>query len=175
MRDIDSSHTYWSGAAADAARDNGDRIAAAGDGAARQLVVAAVAARDAADQIAAAQAAVQAGVANAHDGGFEVADDGTVSIRTDPPQLLVALSGGRAAVAHDMLVMRADELTRQLTAALDALGTADADAAADIEEAFTPTPNPQPAATVPAGAWPAQASDMVAGWPAISQDRIGEQ
>jgi hypothetical protein len=175
MRDIGSSHTHWSGVAADAARDNGDGIAAAGDGAARQLVVAAVAARDAADQIAAAQAAVQAGVANAHDDGFDVADDGTVSIRTDPPPVVVALSGGSAAVAHDLLVMRADELTRQLTTALDALGNADADAAADIDEAFTPTPNPQPAATVPAGAWPVKASDMVAGWPAISQDRIGEQ
>ncbi len=175
MREIRRSHEFWTGAAADAARDNARGIAAAGDDAARRLVTASVAARDGADQIAAARAAVQTRVAEARDGGFDVADDGTVSIRAGPAPLLVALSGGNAVVARDMLTMRASVLTGQVTDALDRLGAADADAAGDIEEAFASSPLPRAAATVPAGAWPVQASDVVAGWPAMSQNRIGEQ
>ena len=72
-------------------------------------------------------------VAEASDGGFDVADDGTVSIRGGPPQLLVALSGGDPVVARDMLTMRAGELSNQINDALDRLGAADADAAGDIE------------------------------------------
>lgn len=93
MRDIRRSHEFWSGAAAHAARDNARGIAAAGDDAARRLVIASVAARDGADQIAAALAAVRMRVSEARSGGFDVADDGTVSIRAGPPALLVALSG----------------------------------------------------------------------------------
>jgi hypothetical protein len=74
-----------------------------------------------------------------------------------------------------MLTMRATELSKQISDALDRLGAADADAAGDIEEAFAPSPIPRAAVTVPAGAWPVQASDVVAGWSAMSQDRIGEQ
>ena len=50
--------------------------------------------------------------------------------------MLIALSGGDAGVARDLLTMRAGELTRQIVDALDRLGAADADAAYDIEEAF---------------------------------------
>ena len=75
------------------------------------LVIASVAARDGADQIAAAQTSLLTRVAEARDGGFDVADDGAVSIRAGPPPLLVALSGGDPVVAHDMLTMRADELS----------------------------------------------------------------
>jgi hypothetical protein len=45
---------------------------------------------------------------------------------------------------------------------LDRLGAVDTDAAADISEAFAPRQVPDAAATVPAGAWPIQASDVVA-------------
>jgi hypothetical protein len=175
MRAIRRSHEFWTGATADAARDTARGIAAAGDAAARHLVIASVAARDGADQIAAAQSSVQARVAEARDGGFDVADDGTVSIRAGPPPLLVALSGGDPAVARVMLTTRASALSKEVTEALDGLGAADADAARDIDEAFASSPVPRAAATVPAGAWPVQASDVVAGWPAISQDRIGAQ
>ena len=89
MREIRGSHEFWTGATADAARDNARGIAAAGDDAARRLVIASVAARDGADQIAAARALVLTRVAVASDGGFDVADDGTVSIRAGPPPLLV--------------------------------------------------------------------------------------
>jgi hypothetical protein len=165
----------WTGVAADAARGNANSIESASDDAARQLVAAAVAARDGADQIAAAQAVVLGKVADARGGGFDVADDGIVSLRAAPSPLLVSLSGGDASVARDMLTMRADELTKQITTALDSLGAADVDAAKDIEEAFASLPIPRAAATVPAGAWPVQAADVVAGWPAMSQDRIDEQ
>jgi hypothetical protein len=175
MREIRRSHEFWTGATADAARDNARSITAAGDDTARRLVIASVAARDGADQIEAALTSVQTRVTEARDDGFDVADDGTVSIRAGPPALLVALSGGDPAVAHDMLTMRAGKLSEQITDALDRLGAADADAAGDISEAFAPSPIPRAAATVPAGAWPVQASDVVAGWPAMSQDRIDEQ
>ena len=175
VREIDRGHEFWTGAAADAARDNAHGIAAASDDAARHLVTASVAARDGADEIAAAQSLVLEKVVGARDSGFDVADDGTVSIRAGPSPLLIALSGGDGTVARDMLTMRAVELTHQITGALDRLGAADADAAGDIEDAFASQPIPRAAATVPAGAWPVQASDVVAGWPAMSQDRIGEQ
>ena len=144
MREIRRSHEFWTGATADAARDNARGITAAGDDAARRLVIASVAARDGADQIAAARASVLTRVAEARDGGFDVADDGTVSIRGGPPPLLVALSGGDPVVARDMLTMRAGELSKQITDALDRLGAADADAAGDIEEAFASSPLPGP-------------------------------
>jgi hypothetical protein len=78
-------------------------------------------------------------------------------------------------VARDVLSMRADALSKRITSALDRLGAADIDAAADIEEAFGSLPAPHPAATVPAGAWPVDAGDVVAGWPALGQDRIAGQ
>ena len=175
MREVGRSNEFWTGATADAARDNARGIAAAGDNAARHLVIASVAARDGADQIAAAQTSLLTRVAEARRGGFDVADDGAVSIRAGPPPLLVALSGGDAVVAHDMLTMRADNLTDQTKDALDRLAAADSDAAGDIEEAFGSSPVPRPAPTLPAGAWPVQASDVVAAWPATNQNRIGEQ
>jgi len=98
-----------------------------------------------------------------------------VSIRAGPPPLLVALSGGDPAVARDLLTVRAGALSKQVTDALDRLGAADTDAARDIEEAFASSPTPRAAATVPAGAWPVQASDVVAGWRGMGQDRIGTQ
>ncbi|MFG1931932.1 alpha/beta hydrolase [Mycobacterium sp. NPDC048908] len=175
VTDIRGSYDVWTGAAAEASRDQASAIATAADAAARCLVLAAVAARDGADQIESAQTSVRSALADAHASGFDVADDGTVSIRAGPPPLLVALSGGARTVAHDLLTMRADALTTQITDALDRLGAADADAVADIDDAFAAAPVSRPAATVPSGAWPVQASDVVAGWPAMSQDRIGEQ
>jgi hypothetical protein len=138
-------------------------------------VAAAVAARDGGDQIAAAQTVVLALAATARDEGFTVGDDGAVSVRGDlPPSLLIALSGGDDTAARDMLAVRAAELTRQIIEALDRLGAADADAARDIDEALA-APVVRPPETVPAGAWPVTAADVVAMWPAMSQDRIGEQ
>jgi Alpha/beta hydrolase len=175
MREIRRSNEFWTGATADAARDNAQGIAAAGDDAARRLVVASVAARDGAGQIAAARTSLQTRVAQARGGGFDVADDASVSIRADPSALLIALSGGDSVVARDMLTTRAATLSKQINDTLDRLAAADADAAGDIEEAFASSPLPRGAPTVPAGAWPVQASDVVAAWPAMNQDRIGEQ
>jgi hypothetical protein len=125
--------------------------------------------------MASARATVLTRVTAARDDGFDVADDGTVSVRAGPPPLLIALSGGDPVVAHDLQTMRAGTLSQQIDDAMDRLAAADADAAHDIDEALAPSPIPRAAATVPAGAWPVQASDVVAGWPAMSQDRIGEQ
>ena len=176
MREIRRSHEFWTGATADAARDNARGIAAAGDDAARHLVIASVAARDGADQIAAAQTSVLTRVAEARDGGFDVADDGAVSIRAGPPPLLVALSGGDPVVARDMLTMRAGdaELTRSRTRWTDSARPTPTQPATSRRRSRRRR-SPRPAATVPAGAWPVQASDVVAAWPAMSQDRIGEQ
>jgi hypothetical protein len=175
MDDIRRSRDYWTGAAADAARRDAANIAAAGDAAARALVTASVAARDGAEQITSARADVRRRTAQAHDEGFGVGDDGTVSVRAGPAPLLVALSGGDTGVAHDMLALRASELTGEVVDTLELLGAADADAAHDIREALAPSPLPRPAATVPAGAWPVQAGDVVSAWPAMSQDRIADQ
>lgn len=90
--EVDRAGAHWTGAAADAAGVRGRRLVTAADSTARGLVLAAVAARDGADQIAAAQAVVLARVADAHGGGFVVADDGTVSPQAEPGSLLIALS-----------------------------------------------------------------------------------
>lgn len=171
--EVDRTRECWAGTAADVARDDARQIALAGDDAARRLVTAAVAARDGADQIAAARTSVLTRVAEARDAGFEVADDGSVSVRDDPTPLLVWLAGGNPAVAHDMLTVRAERLNRQIIEALDRLGAADADAAADIDEAFASAPTLPVAATVPAGI--ASGDEAVANWPAMSQDQIGAQ
>ena len=174
-REVNLGRDFWTGSAADTAHERAGTIVAAGDAAARALVTAAVAARDGADQIATAQADVLARVTAARTDGFVVGDDGSVAAANDPPPLLVALSGGSAEVAGDVLAPRAAELTRQIVDALERLGAADADAAHDIEEAFAPPPTADAAPTVPAGAWPVQAADVVAGWPAMAQDRIAGQ
>jgi hypothetical protein len=167
---------FWTGEAAEAARERAAILAADGDALARSLVTAAVAARDGATQIAESQAEVLALVAAARDEGFAVNDNGVAAVQAEPGPLLVALSGGDAQVARDVLEQRAAEVTRQLTAALDQLGAADADAAHDIDEPFALASSARPAApTVPAGAWPVDAADVVAGWPAMSQDRIAGQ
>ena len=82
-------------------------VGRASDALARAMVMAAVAARDGADQIAAARDRVLDLVAAAESEGFAVADDGTVSMDAGPTSLLVALSGGDASVAADLLALRA--------------------------------------------------------------------
>jgi len=161
VQGVDASREFWTGSAAESARRNAHDVGRVSQALARAIVMAAVAARDGADQIAAAQAEVLARVAGARAGGFSVGDDGSVTAPPSSP-LLVALSGGDAAVAGDLLALRAAELTRQIGEDLDRLGEADRDAAADIEEAFT-LPVDRPASTTPAN------------WPAMGQDQIAEQ
>ncbi|MGH3678457.1 MAG: alpha/beta hydrolase [Mycobacterium sp.] len=166
-RDVDESRDFWTGAAAEAARQRGATIAAGGAAATRCLITAAVAARDGADQIAAARDDVLGLLEAARAEGFVVADDGSVTGGATS-SLLVSLSGGSPAVAAR------DVLTTRIVEALDRLGAADADADHDIAEAFRPPPAP-PASTAPAGSWPVEAADVVAGWSAMSQDRIANQ
>jgi len=174
VRVVNGSSNFWTGQAADAARDSAATLSADGAALARALVTAAVAARDGADQLAVAQADAAARVNDARAEGFEVGDDGTVSPAAPPP-LLIALSGGDAGVARELFALRAAELTRHVVAALEALGCADRDAAHDIDEAFASPPTADAAPTTPSAAWPVQAGDVVAGWPSMSQHRIADQ
>jgi hypothetical protein len=173
VRGVTGSRDVWTGSAAEAARQRALTMEAGGAAVARSLITAAVAARDRAAEIASAQADVLATLKAARAEGCAVGDDGRVSA-ADPPPLLIALSGGDPAVARELLVLRADVLTHQLIGALDRLGAADADAAADIEVALA-SPVTRAAATVPAGAWPGPAVDGAAGWPAMSRDSIARQ
>jgi hypothetical protein len=150
VQGVDASREFWTGSAAQAARRDALDVGRASQALARAIVMAAVAARDGADQIAAARADVLARVADARADGFAVGNDGAVVAPPASP-LLVALSGGDAAVAGDLLTLRAAELTSQIGEDLDRLGDADRDAAADIEEAFT-LPVDRPASTTHAGA-----------------------
>jgi hypothetical protein len=161
VRVVNGSSTFWTGQAADAARDSAATLSADGAALARALVTAAVTARDGADQLALAQADAAAMVDEARAAGFEVGDDGTV-LPSAPPPLLIAMSGGDAGVARQLFALRAAELTRQIADALEALGGADLDAAHDIDEAF---------ASTPAGAAPT----APAAWPSMSQERIAGQ
>ena len=150
VQGVATTQEVWTGSAAQAARGEALALGRASDALARAMVMAAVAARDGADQIAAARDRVLDLVAAAESEGFAVADDGTVSMDAGPTSLLVALSGGDASVAADLLALRAHELTRQIADALERLGAADADAAGDVEEAFA-TPISRVPATAPAG------------------------
>ena len=166
--DLDRSRQWWSGAAADAASARGGLVRDAMTALARALVTAAVAARDGAEQLGRARSVVLAYVDEAEQEGFAVSGDATVTLAADPAPLMVLLAGGDEAAAMVLLRTRAAEWQQRISAALDQLGDADDDAAADIADAFTE--NRRPAPTVPAGV-----GGPVAGWPVMSQDRIAEQ
>ncbi|WP_425003381.1 alpha/beta hydrolase [Mycolicibacterium sp. S3B2] len=168
--DVERSRDWWRGAAADAARADAPRAVSTITALARALVSAAVAARDGAEQLGPARSDVLAGVEEARAEGFAVADDAAVTIAAGPAPLMVLLAGGDDAVAETLLAARAREWERRIGECLERLGAADADAAADIADAFADN-NPAPAATVPAAVGPGP----VAGWPTMSQDRIAEQ
>ncbi|CAA0136810.1 Uncharacterised protein [Mycolicibacterium vanbaalenii] len=167
---------HWTGAAAEAARRQVELIAGGSASVVRSLVTAAVAARDGADQLAAARSEVLTWVDKALEEGFAVADDGSVSVDAAPVPLLIQLAGGDGAVAAGLLETRAAELSEQIGEGLGRLGAADADTAGDIADALgLSRAQPPLAATVPAGAWPVRAVDVVDAWPAMSQDRISTQ
>ncbi|OBB03048.1 alpha/beta hydrolase [Mycobacteriaceae bacterium 1482268.1] len=166
VRAIDGSKRFWTGSAADAAREHGGTIASSGGVVTRCLIAAAVAARDGAAQMTTARDEVLALVSTARSQGFAVADDGAVT-GGDPSRPLVSLAGGSAAVTAGLL-------TTQIVDALDRLGAADADTAHDITEALNPARAPK-SETVAAGTGPIPLADVVAGWSAIGQDRIAKQ
>lgn len=169
----DASRDYWTGAAADAARAAARALAADATRVAHRLVDASAAARDGSSQIGAARDAVLTLADDAAEHGFLVADDGTVTVGAGPDPLLVALSGGRDALAVELLQMRAAELSERIPAALARLDSADRDAAADLVRALTEPDRPvTPAPTVPAGAGPDLSRGTVEAWPTLGQDRI---
>lgn len=157
--------SFWTGAAAETARQQAKTIVATADTVSRALVLAAAAARDGADQLTLARADVVALASTAREEGFAVDDTGSVAVHAPPSTLLVAMSGGVPSVAVEMLAVRAAELTDQLGEALSRLGAADADAATDIAEAFV----------LPAAGHQAAEAGVVATWPDTRQDRIADQ
>ncbi len=172
LRGVADSRDIWTGAAADHARAAAESVASAARRTCRALVTAAVAARDGTTQIASAREAVLTAVADARDEGCLVADDGAVTPPGQPPPLLTALTGGDTGTACGVLGVRAQALNERVGDTLDRLGGADADTARDIAAAFAAL---HPAAVRPAGSAPVSGADMVAGWPAMSQDRIAAQ
>ncbi|UXA16157.1 alpha/beta hydrolase family protein [Mycobacterium sp. SMC-4] len=172
---VERSREHWTGAAADAARRQADRVAADAARAARVLIAASVAALDGAEQIAVARRQVLALVDAAARDGLPVSDNGTVLADSDPQPLLTMLAGGDPSAAAEMLRSRARRLSVDIGDALRRLGDADLDTAADIAAAFATASAPAsgPASTVPAGAW--TASQVVDAWPRMGQDRIAAQ
>jgi hypothetical protein len=135
----------WRGRSANAASMRMGILVDDADAMACALGTAAAAARDGCNRIATARADVLARVADAHDQGFGVADDGAV------------------APIADHHAVRAVELTRGIGAALERLGEADADAARDIDRPFA------------AWDAPTASADVVADWPSMNGDRIAAQ
>jgi uncharacterized protein YukE len=152
----------WTGAAAGGAWGRLSGISSAATILAHSLSTAAAAARDGTGRIGQARDAVLAAVADAQAAGYSVADSGAVS----PPPARTGVGAAQTVIAA-----RATDLVQT---ALDALGAADTDVAQRIEAAFA-LDDPAPAPTQPAGTWPVQAADVVAGWPSMSQDRISGQ
>lgn len=147
LRGIDSSRDFWAGAAAEAARQRGAAVATAAAAATRCLIAAAVAARDGADQIAAAQRDVLNRVAVARAQGFVVADDGSVTGGATSA-LLQTLAGGSAPVAREVLSAGIAEALDRLEAAdvdaaadiAEALNPPHAPPAATIQAGGSPIP-----------------------------------
>jgi hypothetical protein len=168
VQGMHDTHDFWTGDAADAARERAARTGAEAAELARALVAAAVAARDGADVITTARDDVLGTVAAVRSQGFTVADDGTVTPPAQPPPPVLAAAGGDIELAQEVLRSGAEEFTREIIAKLEALGTADDDAAGDIDDAFHGVTS-EP--TQPAGL----GDDAVANWPTMSQDGISAQ
>lgn len=152
---MSDSRDFWTGPAADAARDGAAAASSSGAALVRALAIAAGAAREAADRIAGAQADLLLAVDAARADGFEVADDGTVSP-----------TGDGAAV-------RAEAVSRRIVVSLDALDAADADAAHRIDAALTdvvatwPSMGQRGIADQIAAMTPAQRAELIDAAPAV--------
>ncbi len=168
VQGLRDTHDFWTGGAADAARERGAKTGADASRLARALVAAGVAARDGAEVITAARDDVLGSVAAVEALGFTVADDGTVTPPAQPPATVLATSGGDTQLAQEVLRTGAVEFTREIVGKLDALAAADDDAAHDIEDAFHGVTS-EPTAPTGLG------DNPVANWPTMSQDSIAAQ
>jgi len=168
VQGMHDTHDFWTGNAADAARERATKTGADAGRLARALVAAAVAARDGAEVITAARDDVLGSIAAVRALGFTVADDGTVTPPAQPPATVLATAGGDTQLAQEVLRSGAEQFTREIAVKLDALGAADDDAAHDIDDAFRGVTS-EP--TAPAGL----GENPVANWPTMSQDSIVAQ
>ncbi len=157
------------GSALQAAAEKWRAITDSATAAARVLVGAAVVARNGAERIGAARLAVVHAIESAEQTGFRVADDGTTTPAGADSELL-GLMGGPSGTVH-LLSCRSTVLTGEITAALDGLGTVDADTARKLLAAFR-SGAPTPEVTRPTGV---STDRIVADWPTMAQDRIAEQ
>ena len=164
------SGSAWQGAAADAARNAVASTTIGLRQLCRALDIAAAEVRDGAMTIARARDDVLARIEDARAEDCSIADDGTVTPPSQPPALLITLSGGRREAADSLLQVRTRELTRALRDALSRLGDADTDTARAIDAAFD-LPTGGPASVRPAG----RSETTIADWPRMSQDQIAEQ
>ncbi|HZQ33133.1 MAG TPA: alpha/beta hydrolase [Mycobacterium sp.] len=169
VRGVQDTRDFWSGDAANAARDRAAKVAGEAGKLSRALVAAAVAARDGAEQIAAARDDVLKSVAAVRSLGFIVADDGSVTPPAVPPPAVLATAGGDVVLAQDVLHSGAEEFTHEIGAKLDALGAADDDAAHDVDDAFHGVITPEPTTVNGVD------TTVVAKWPSMSQDDIRAQ
>ncbi|MCV7174506.1 alpha/beta hydrolase [Mycolicibacterium sphagni] len=167
---VNGGTSVFTGSAADVARKNLGSTARGLRRVCRGLILAAAEARDAAVVIGRGRDRVLAALAEARGEGCPIADDGTVGPSPEPSALLVICSGGAEPAARQMLDVRAAELTRELQAALNGVGTADADAARAIDAAFGVRPTTSTAVR-PA----ALTGDPVTDWPHMGQDSIAAQ
>jgi hypothetical protein len=161
----------WVGAAAASAREKLVMIGGAALAVTRGLVAAAAAARDGAGAIGSARRRVLDLVAEARASGHTVADDGSVTGSASGNDMLGVIAGDAAQVLIDR---QAAEFTDRLGSALDALGAADAETAADITAGFNGA-EAVPPATRPTGLEPIGDATATANWPVMSQDRIAGQ
>lgn len=170
---VTGTNAIWRGAGADEARGAAAPTTAALRRLCGALVIAAAEARDGARTIGSARTDVLSRIGDAEADGCTVADDGTVSAPTQPSALAVMLSGGSPQTATDLLEIRAQELTRAMHSALDALAASDNDTARAIDAAFDLVIDPDdvPGAVRPAGL----SGGTVEDWPHLSQSEIAAE
>jgi len=156
VQGMHDTHDFWTGNAADAARERATKTGADAGRLARALVAAAVAARDGAEVITAARDDVLGSIAAVRALGFTVADDGTVTPPAQPPATVLATAGGDTQLAQEVLRSGAEQFTREIAVKHD------------IDDAFRGVTS-EP--TAPAGL----GENPVANWPTMSQDSIVAQ
>ncbi|MCA2209352.1 WXG100 family type VII secretion target [Nocardia rosealba] len=137
-RAVDASHDYWTGTAGDAMRTKHEEVRAT----TKTLIVAlqdgATAARQGETSLTTAKTAVRNAVDTAKSNGYEVADDGTVTISTTTHQTLLAQlpDASSYSVAAGALQVDADASTVAIKNALENARTAAVAVETALQKAF---------------------------------------
>ncbi|MGK2882061.1 MAG: alpha/beta hydrolase [Mycobacterium sp.] len=169
---VDSTQDFWTGSAADNMRDRIHTVTGAGMQLTEAMLTAAVEARQGAERIEVAGTAVTTLVDRAYRMGCMVADNGTVSPPAIPPAEAVVRVGGDLELARRFMDGWCAHRSLAIAAALQTLGDTDTDVAQRIDAAFA---SPGARTVTTATGWSIPPADVVAGWAALSQDRIAAQ